>query len=90
MPVAGGHAAAPLRRGTGSVYTFTVNHQRWLPDLETPYVIAVVDLDEEPEVRLTAVLKDIDPEAVHIGMRVQVGFSPHEDVFIPHFVPASI
>ena len=31
--------------GTGSIYSFTVNHQPWLPGLTAPYTIAVVDID---------------------------------------------
>ena len=73
--------------GTGAIYSFTVNHQRWLPRLETPYVIAVVDLDGEDGVRVTAELEGVNPEAVAIGDRVRVQFTQHEDVWIPKFVP---
>ena len=74
-------------QGTGTIYSFTVNYQKWLPDLAPPYVIAVVDLDGEPGVRVTAELRDIAPETVAIGQRVQVTFLQQEDVWIPQFVP---
>jgi uncharacterized OB-fold protein len=34
--------------GRATVATFTVNHQKWEPDLEVPYVMALVELDEQP------------------------------------------
>ena len=71
--------------GTGTIYSFTVNHQPWLPGLDVPYVLLVVDLDGEPGVRITAEAKGIDPDAVAIGQRVQVTFEPVEDVWIPQF-----
>ncbi len=38
--------------GPGVVYSYTVNHQRWLPDLEVPYTVALVDLPAHPGVRI--------------------------------------
>lgn len=73
--------------GTGSIYSFTVNHQKWRPDLDPLYVIAVVDLDGEHGVRLTAELCDIDPHHVAIGQRVRVRFIQYQDIWIPQFVP---
>ena len=72
-------------RGSGTVHSFTTNHQRWLPDLTVPYTLVVVDLDGQPGVRLTARLDDADAADVAIGQRVQVGFVQAEDVWIPHF-----
>ncbi|WP_174278428.1 Zn-ribbon domain-containing OB-fold protein [Sphingomonas bacterium] len=72
-------------RGSGTIHSFTVNHQRWLPDLNVPYTLVVVDLDGEPGVRLTARLDDTDPTAVTIGQRVEIGFVQAEDVWIPYF-----
>ena len=31
--------------GTGTVYTFTVNHQPWIPGMDVPFILAVVDVD---------------------------------------------
>ena len=71
--------------GAGTIYSFTVNHQPWLPGLATPYVIAIVDLDDQPGVRLTAEIVDCDPTEVAIGRKVEVGFERCEDVHIPFF-----
>src|SRR5690349_5198797 len=39
--------------GTGVVDTFTVNHQKWHPQMEVPFVIARVAIDGAPGVYLT-------------------------------------
>jgi uncharacterized OB-fold protein len=72
--------------GRGRVETFSVNYQQWIPGSD-PYVIAWVSLEEEPRVRLSTNLLDIEPEDVHIGMEVAVEFEQIEDVFIPLFRP---
>ena len=73
--------------GRGTVVAFTVNHQRWLPGFEPPYVIANVALAEDPAVRLTTNLVGCDPDDVHIGHEVAVRFERHEDVWLPLFEP---
>ena len=75
--------------GRATVATFTVNHQQWLGGSDDPYVIAIVELAEEPRVRLTTNIVGCAPEDVRIGMPVQVRFEAREDVFIPLFEPAS-
>ncbi|MDO7842319.1 Zn-ribbon domain-containing OB-fold protein [Sphingomonas immobilis] len=71
--------------GTGVIHSYTVNYQPWLPNLQVPYALAVVDLDGEPGVRLTAQMQGIDPESVAIGQKVRVAFVQVEDVWIPEF-----
>lgn len=77
--------SARAAAGTGVVHSYTVNYQPWLPGLPVPYVLATVDLDGEPGVRVTAELVDIDPASAAIGDRVRVGFLHAEDVWIPQF-----
>ncbi len=72
--------------GRGRVETFSVNYQQWIPGSD-PYVIAWVSLDEQPDVRLTTNLVDVEPDDVHIGMEVAVEFEQIEDVYIPLFRP---
>ena len=76
-------------KGTGKIYSFTVNHQRWLPEMQVPFVLVVVDLDGEPGVRITADMIEIDPDKVAIGQSVAVTFLQVEDVWIPRFRPVS-
>lgn len=75
--------------GRGIVYSLTVNHQRWLPDLEVPFVVALVEFEEHPGVRIVGRLRGCDPEQARIGMAVDVGFEPGPGgVSIPSFVAA--
>jgi hypothetical protein len=75
--------------GTGTVYTFTVNHQAWLPDMPTPFALAVVDVDDAPGVRVTAEVVNADPFAVAIGQRMRIRFLPVDDVWLPQWEPAT-
>jgi uncharacterized OB-fold protein len=74
--------------GRGQVVTFTVNHQQWIPGSE-PYIIAWVSLNEQPDVRLTTNLVDVEPEDVVIGTEVEVVFELSEDVYLPLFRPVT-
>ena len=73
--------------GKGTVASYTVNHQRWLPSFEPPYVVAIVELDEQPALRLTTNIVGCEIDEVTIGMRVEVCFEQHDDVWIPLFRP---
>jgi uncharacterized OB-fold protein len=71
----------------GRVYSFTVNYQRWLPDLEVPYTIVLVEFDEHPGVRVAGRLQGCSPEDTAIGMAVDVGFEEGPGGYaIPSFV----
>lgn len=73
--------------GRGTVATFTVNHQPWEPELAVPYVLALVELAEQADVRLATNIVNCAPDDVHIGMRVRVLFEQHDDVWVPLFEP---
>lgn len=73
--------------GLATIHSFTVNHQRWAPDIEEPYVIALVQIDEQDDVRLTTNIVNVAPESVAIGMPVRVTFEDHDPIFIPLFEP---
>ena len=73
--------------GRGTVYSFTVNHQRWNPTVPTPYVIGLVEIDEQRDVRLTTNIINCDPERVNVGMRVRVTFERDGEVYLPLFEP---
>lgn len=75
--------------GEATVYSFTVNHQPWYPNLDPPYVIAIVEFLEQEGLRLTTGLVDVAPDDVRIGMPVRVTFEQYEDVWLPFFRPAS-
>jgi uncharacterized OB-fold protein len=73
--------------GRATVATFTVNHQKWEPDLEVPYVMALVELDEQPDVRLATNIVNCPVDDVAIGMPVRVLFEQHEEIWVPLFEP---
>jgi hypothetical protein len=71
--------------GRGTVLTYTINRQPWLPSLPPPYIIAVIELDDDPALRLTSRLVDVQPEEALVGMRVRVCFEEAGDVWLPLF-----
>jgi acetyl-CoA acetyltransferase/uncharacterized OB-fold protein len=75
--------------GRATVVGCTVNSHPWMPgfDLDLPYSIAIVALDEQPDVRLTTNVVGCPPEDVHVGQQVAVRFEQHEDVWLPLFEP---
>ena len=74
--------------GKGRVYSFTVNHKPWFPGQEVPYVIALVELCEQPGLRLMTNIVNCPPEEVHIGLPVRVQFEVVSDnIALPVFVP---
>jgi len=75
--------------GRGEVFSFTVNHKAWLPGLPVPYVLALVELEEQAGLRLPSNIVGCDPESIAIGMKVAVRFEAVEDLHVPLFGPAS-
>jgi uncharacterized OB-fold protein len=71
--------------GTGVVDSYTVNYQKWKPDLDVPYVIARVAIDGAPGVYLTTNIVGCPPESVDIGDKVRVRFEQHAEVWLPLF-----
>ncbi|MBV8998452.1 MAG: Zn-ribbon domain-containing OB-fold protein [Solirubrobacterales bacterium] len=74
--------------GRGRVYTYTVNQRAWSPGLEVPYVIAIVQLDEQPDLRLMTNIVGCSADQVSIDMPVQVEFREQGQAFAPVFRPA--
>ena len=71
--------------GRGRVVTFTINRHAWTVELAHPYVVAIIELVEQPDLRLLSNIVGCDPEAVTIDMPVAVTFSHVEDIWIPMF-----
>jgi uncharacterized OB-fold protein len=85
----GRDVAPDVASGRGTVASFTINHQPWYPGLDPPYVIAMVELDDQPSVRLTTNIVGCDVDDVRIGMPVRAVFERYDDVWIPFFEPAA-
>jgi uncharacterized protein len=76
--------------GRGVVYAYTVNHYRWLPDMEPPYVVALVELVEQAGLQLLTNVIGCDVGEVRTGMAVEVVFARHGDVHVPLFRPVDV
>lgn len=75
--------------GKGTVLSFTVNVQQWVPG-QAPYMIALVTIDEQPDLRLTALLVGVDLDSAPgdvIGSRVETRFLARDGIYYPTFVP---
>jgi uncharacterized OB-fold protein len=73
--------------GRGTIETFTVVHKQWVPGLQVPYVLALVAIAEQDDVRLATNIVNCSPEDVRFGMPVRVLFENREDVWVPLFEP---
>jgi uncharacterized OB-fold protein len=85
-PFCGAATAPEAVSGRGRVAAVTVNTQPW-GSLSPPYVVTIVELEDDPSVRLTTNLVDCDPALAQIGLAVQVSFFPVGDVWLPLFRP---
>lgn len=76
--------------GRGRLHTFTLVHRgpKGFP-LESPYVLAMVELDEGPRIMTNLVDVDATPDTVRIGMPVEVTFvDVNDEIALPRFRPA--
>ena len=74
--------------GRARLHTYTLNHHPWVPGFDPPYLVAIVDIEEQDGLRLTTNLVGCDPADVEIGMPVRVRFEERDDgIFIPLFEP---
>lgn len=76
--------------GRGTIYTLTRTHYIYHPAWkdELPYVIALVELEEDPSVRIVTNIVDIPAAEVQVGMPVEVVFEDvTPEVTIPKFRP---
>jgi uncharacterized OB-fold protein len=72
--------------GRATVESFTVNHQQWIPGSD-PYVIGLVAIDEQPDIRLMTNLVGCEPDDHLIGSSVEVVFEQNDEVYLPLFRP---
>ena len=74
--------------GKGTVHTFSVVLRPFAPGLEAPYVVALVDLAEQPGLRMMTNIVNCTVREVEIDLPVRVVFyDALEDVTIPYFEP---
>jgi uncharacterized OB-fold protein len=79
--------------GTGTVYTYTVVRQAFIPALADalPYVVAAIELDDANGARMVSNVVEIPAEKVTIGLRVEVAWEQMgEQLSIPRFRPIGV
>ena len=83
------HGSATYRAvsGSGHVFTYTVNHHRYNPEVPVPYVIGIVELLEQVGLRFTTNIVNCPIESVDIGLPVRVVFEQQGEVYVPLFEP---
>jgi uncharacterized OB-fold protein len=88
-PDCGGSLVEEAVSGQGTVFTYTVNHQPFNPAVPVPYTIAIVQLDEQDDLRIAANIVDCEPDSVYVGLPVAVRFRRDvvNDSVVPVFAP---
>jgi len=73
--------------GRGTLYSFTTVHRPPRPEFETPYVVAIIELEEGWH--MLSNLVECPPENLRVGMPVAVTFRRMSDeITLPLFRPA--
>ncbi len=74
--------------GRGTIYTWTVCHMPMSAHFEKDFPYAVLVVDMEEGVRITAGLRGLDYRELKIGLPVEVVFEPlKEGGYLPFFRP---
>jgi len=80
--------------GRGTVYSFTVANREFAPGIKPPYVVGLVDLEEQESLRVVTNLVNVTIGDVRIGMPVRVLFCDleldGEDATLALFEPAEL
>ena len=90
-PRCGSGKLVPSRvSGRGVVHSFTITHHRAAPGFEdqVPFVVILVELEEQRGLRIISNLSGCRPDEVRIGMPVEVVFEDvGPDLSLPQFRP---
>jgi uncharacterized OB-fold protein len=71
--------------GRGTIFTFTIARQAFDSSFEVPYVLALVELDEQPGLRVLTNIVGVPPEEVTVGAAVEVDFERRGAWSLPQF-----
>lgn len=95
-PTCGGELEWQPTSGRGRLYSWAVVQRPFLPAFAemTPFVTALVTLEEAPEVRIVTYVVDADPQTLAADVPLEVSFRslsfptvPDRSVVVPMFVP---
>ena len=74
--------------GTGTVYSFTVVNREFAPGIKPLYIVAIIAMDEQADLRMVTNLVDVEVGRVRIGQRVRVVFQEvAPDATLAFFTP---
>lgn len=74
--------------GRGTLHTYLINHLRSKGfEEETPFAIAVVQLEEGPRMMANIIGVPNTPEHLILDMPLQVSFAPRGELMVPVFGP---
>lgn len=73
--------------GRGHVWSFCTFHKQYGPGFPTPYVVAIIELEEGT--RLASNVVGIDRGDITVGMPVRATFTTGESGGLVQFVPAA-
>ena len=89
--VCGGATAFESVAGTGTLYSFIIQHHPAISGYldHLPYAVGLVELDEQPGLRLPTRIVDVEMADIACGMRMQVRFEKLDggDFVVPVFAP---
>lgn len=71
--------------GRATIVGYTVNYHPWVAGVEVPYVVAIVELEEQANIRLMTNMPRTPISQVAIGLKVKVFFERHGEIFLPLF-----
>jgi uncharacterized OB-fold protein len=73
--------------GRATLFSYTLNHKAWNPDVPVPYALGIVELPEQAGLRMTSNIVNCAATDLAIGLPLRVTFEQQEDWFIPLFEP---
>ncbi|MCU1344891.1 MAG: hypothetical protein JWL70_1157 [Acidimicrobiia bacterium] len=77
--------------GKGVLYSFATVDRAFHPGFsdQLPYVVALVDLDEQPHLRMLTNIVECSASDLFVGMPLEVTFEDRETITMPQFRPQS-
>jgi uncharacterized OB-fold protein len=73
--------------GRGEIYSYTLVNREFTPNYPPPYVAVLVDLDEQPGLRILSNIVGCAVSDVAIGLRVRATFADYETHSLVYFEP---
>lgn len=78
--------------GRGSIYTYCVVERAFHPAFveDVPYVVALIEIDDQSCLRFLSRIIDCDPAIVAVGMPVDVVFADAgNNIVLPYWAPVA-